>query len=113
MSAAKHISPASVGISAALDNRHAFREGMRDGIPIALGYFAVSFSLGIQMGNIGLSAFQGWLMSALVNASAGEYAALTAELDKLKVYGVRTDDEIARLGELRKELYGGSGVPFK
>ena len=77
MSAAKHISPASVGISAALDNRHAFREGMRDGIPIALGYFAVSFSLGIQMGNIGLSAFQGWLMSALVNASAGEYAALT------------------------------------
>ena len=37
MSAAKHISPASVGISAALDNRHAFREGMRDGIPIALG----------------------------------------------------------------------------
>ena len=77
MSAAKHISPASVGISAALDNRHAFREGMRDGIPIALGYFAVSFSLGIQMGNIGLSAFQGWLMSALVNASAGEYAELT------------------------------------
>ena len=39
--------------------------------------------------------------------------ALTAELDKLKVYGERTDDEIARLGELRKELYGGSGVPFK
>lgn len=53
------------------------------------------------------------LGAAEISLSGGEYAALTAELDKLKVYGVRTDDEIARLGELRKELYGGSGVPFK
>ena len=53
------------------------------------------------------------LGAAEISLSGEEYAALTAELDKLKVYGVRTDDEIARLGELRKELYGGSGVPFK
>ena len=53
------------------------------------------------------------LGAAEISLSGDEYAALTAELDKLKVYGVRTDDEIARLGELRKELYGGSGVPFK
>ena len=51
--------------------------------------------------------------TAEISLAGGEYAALTAKLDKLKVYGVRTDDEIARLGELRKELYGGSGVPFK
>ena len=28
-------------------NRKVFCDGMRDGFPIALGYFAVSFSLGI------------------------------------------------------------------
>ena len=28
-------------------SRKLFCEGMRDGVPIALGYFAVSFSLGI------------------------------------------------------------------
>ena len=30
-------------------NRKIFCEGMRDGIPIALGYLAVSFSLGIAV----------------------------------------------------------------
>ena len=28
-------------------SRKVFCDGMRDGVPIALGYFAVSFSLGI------------------------------------------------------------------
>ncbi len=52
-----------------------FREGLRDGIPIALGYFAVSFSLGIAAKSAGLSVWQGALASLLNNASAGEYAA--------------------------------------
>ena len=39
-----------------------------------------------------------------------EYAALTAELDKLKVYGERTDEQIAQLSDLRTKLYGASGV---
>ncbi len=51
-----------------------FREGIRDGIPIALGYFAVSFTLGIAARNAGLNAFQGFLASILNLASAGEYA---------------------------------------
>ena len=51
-----------------------FLLGMRDGVPIGLGYLAVSFSLGITAGNIGLTAFQGFLASLLNNASAGEYA---------------------------------------
>lgn len=50
------------------------KEGMRDGIPIGMGYFAVSFSLGIAAKKVGLSPFQGFLTSALINASAGEYA---------------------------------------
>lgn len=57
-----------------LSRGEAFRTGMRDGIPIGLGYLAVSFSLGIAARNIGLNAFQGFLASFLNNASAGEYA---------------------------------------
>ena len=55
--------------------RSVFVEGMRDGIPIALGYFAVSFSLGVAAKNAGLTPFQGFLASLLTNASAGEHAA--------------------------------------
>lgn len=47
---------------------------MRDGIPIALGYFAVAFTLGIAARNAGMNAWQGFLASALCTASAGEYA---------------------------------------
>ena len=57
--------------------RSVLYEGLRDGIPIALGYFAVSFSLGIAAKKAGLNAFQGFLASALLNASAGEFAGFT------------------------------------
>lgn len=57
-----------------MNNKQIFRKGMRDGIPIGLGYLAVSFSLGITARNIGLTPFQGFLVSLLNNASAGEYA---------------------------------------
>lgn len=56
------------------ENRKAFQKGMKDGIPIALGYLAVAFSLGIAAGQAGLTPAQGFLASALCNASAGEYA---------------------------------------
>ena len=56
-------------------SRKIFCEGMRDGVPIALGYFAVSFSLGIAARRAGFTPFQGFLVSLLNNASAGEYAA--------------------------------------
>ena len=54
-----------------------FCEGMRDGVPIALGYFAVSFSLGIAARNAGLTPIQGFFASLFNNASAGEYAAFS------------------------------------
>lgn len=53
------------------------REGVRDGMPIALGYFVVSFTLGIAAKNAGLTPFQGFLASFFNNASAGEYAGFT------------------------------------
>ena len=62
---------------ASLPNRLAFGQGLRDGLPIGLGYFAVSFSLGIAARNAGLNALQGLLASLLNNASAGEYIAFT------------------------------------
>lgn len=58
------------------DHKNHFLGGMRDGIPIALGYFAVSFTLGIACRNIGLSAFDSTLMSFTNLTSAGEFAAL-------------------------------------
>lgn len=60
-----------------MNKRALLVKGARDGIPIALGYFAVSFSLGIAARNAGLTAFQAMLASFLNNASAGEHAAFT------------------------------------
>lgn len=54
-------------------HRKELSQGMKDAIPIATGYFAVSFSLGIAAKHAGLSAWQGFFVSALNNASAGEY----------------------------------------
>lgn len=58
-------------------NRLAFARGMRDGIPIALGYLAVAFTLGIAAKNAGFTAFQAMLASLTNNASAGEFAGFT------------------------------------
>lgn len=57
-------------------NRTWFHKGMRDGMPIALGYIAVSFTIGIAAKKAGLTAFQAALMSLTNNTSAGEFAAL-------------------------------------
>ncbi len=58
-------------------NKEWYFKGLRDGIPIALGYFAVAFTLGIAAKKVGLGAFQAFLASGLTNASAGGYAAFT------------------------------------
>ena len=53
-----------------------FLRGLHDGVPIALGYFAVSFALGITATNAGLFPWQSTLMSFLNVTSAGEAAAI-------------------------------------
>lgn len=53
-----------------------FVRGLRDGIPICMGYFAVSFALGITARGIGMNALQAGLMSMGMVASAGEFAAI-------------------------------------
>ena len=58
--------------------KNAFLKGMRDGLPIALGYFAVSFSLGIVAKKALLNPLEGFIASFLNLASAGEYALFTS-----------------------------------
>ncbi len=51
-----------------------YKKGLKDGIPICLGYFAVAFTLGIMAQKSGLTAPQAMLAAALTNASAGGFA---------------------------------------
>ena len=60
-----------------INHRTWYIRGIRDGIPIALGYLAVSFSLGIAAGNMGMKAFSAALMSFTNVTSAGEFAGLS------------------------------------
>ena len=53
-----------------------FRKGLRDGIPIALGYFAVSFTFGMMAVADGLSIWQAVLISLTNVTSAGQFAGL-------------------------------------
>lgn len=59
-------------------NRAAFWDGVKVGVPIALGYFVVAFALGVQAKAAGLTAFQCGLASLFCLASAGEYVGFTA-----------------------------------
>ena len=54
--------------------RRLILRGLRDGLPIGVGYFAVAFSLGIVARQTGLTPLQGFVASLLNHASAGEYA---------------------------------------
>ena len=60
-----------------MNNKKQYLKGLKDGTPIALGYFAVGFTLGIAAKSMGINAFQAGLMSFLMHASAGEFAVLT------------------------------------
>lgn len=53
-----------------------FQCGLKDGVPIALGYFSVSFSFGILALGGGLSIFQAALTSLTNVTSAGQFAGL-------------------------------------
>lgn len=59
------------------DRKKWFLKGLRDGIPIMLGYFTVSIALGIAAKNAGMTAPQATIASALILASAGQYIGFT------------------------------------
>ena len=59
-----------------MSKRKIWISGIKDGIPIGLGYLAVSFAFGIQAEAIGLQPWQAALMSLTNVTSAGQFAAL-------------------------------------
>ncbi len=58
------------------DNGYTLGEGVRDGLPIGLGYLSVSFTFGILAVSKGLSWIQAGLISLLNVTSAGQVAGL-------------------------------------
>lgn len=54
-----------------------FLRGLRDGLPIGAGYFAVSFAFGIQARAVGLTALQTFVLSGSNLTSAGQFAGLS------------------------------------
>ena len=57
-------------------NVNEFKAGLRDGVPIALGYLAVSFTFGIMARGAGLDSFSAVLISITNVTSAGQFAGL-------------------------------------
>jgi predicted branched-subunit amino acid permease len=60
-----------------MDKNKNYLQGIKDGIPIAMGYFAVAFTLGIAAKDMGMTIAQSGLMSFMLHASAGQFAAMT------------------------------------
>lgn len=58
-------------------NLNQFTKGIKNGIPISLGYLAVSFALGIQAKSVGITWIQAAIASFGLHASAGEYIAFS------------------------------------
>ena len=56
-----------------MTRRQWFVRGMKAGVPICMGYFAVAIALGIAARSAGIESWQAALTSLLINASAGEY----------------------------------------
>lgn len=54
-----------------------FRSGMRDSVPVGIGYFSVSFGFGALAVTYGLQVLQATLISLTNVTSAGQFAGLT------------------------------------
>ena len=59
---------------------NAFRRGFQAGLPIGMGYFAVSMSFGILAVSYGFTWWQAVLISALTVTSAGQFAGINTML---------------------------------
>ncbi|MDD3895033.1 MAG: AzlC family ABC transporter permease [Syntrophomonadaceae bacterium] len=57
-------------------NKKELVQGMRDSIPIVLGYFPLGFAFGVLAVQVGLSIFQSVLMSVLCFTGAGQYISI-------------------------------------
>ena len=58
-------------------NRQEWKDGIRDGIPICLGYFSVSMAFGLSTVKLGLPIWGAVLISLTNLTSAGQFAGVT------------------------------------
>ena len=94
------------------ERRRVFLAGVRDGVPIGLGYLAVAFSLGIAARNAGLNAFQGFLIIICIaiyavlvqNIAVGDD--ITVAIWECLGYTVLLCYTLFRTGSLAKSLFG-------
>ena len=56
---------------------YSFREGLRDGLPIALGYLTVAFGFGLTAVQAGLYPLTALILSLINETSAGQTAGLS------------------------------------
>ena len=102
-----------------INNKQELAKGFRDGIPIAAGYFAVAFSLGITARESGFSAFQGFAASITTYASAGEYIGFTlfaadAALIQLVIMTIITNARYLLMGlALNQRLPEGASMKYR
>lgn len=59
-----------------MNRMESYKRGIKDGIPIGLGYFAVSFTFGIMAVSAGLEVWQAVIISLTNLTSAGQFAGL-------------------------------------
>lgn len=59
-----------------MDEINSFKKGLKDGLPICIGYFSVAFAFGIFAVENGLTVFQAVIISLLNLTSAGQLAAI-------------------------------------
>lgn len=59
-----------------MKHRESLKQGIKDGIPIALGYFAVSFTFGMMAVSSGIRIWEAVLISLTNVTSAGQFAGI-------------------------------------
>ena len=59
-----------------MDEINSYKKGLKDGLPICIGYFSVAFAFGIFAIENGLTVFQATIISLLNMTSAGQLAAV-------------------------------------
>lgn len=60
----------------AVESKSDFKKGLKDGVPIALGYFPVAFACGVAAAKTGLVLWLSQLMSCLIYTGSGQFAIL-------------------------------------
>lgn len=77
-----------------MDKSLTYKKGIKDGLPICLGYFAVSFAFGVSVVAQGLPSLIALLMSATNLTSAGQFAGAKVIIEASVLVSVGTFLEI-------------------